>query len=389
MKLSQFVFIVHQFSTLRTFLTQISGRILAPVVRVLASFSVSRPIKLVMLGMLTTVLIAACSSNVFEQTTRGSIANLTLSSNSSDCRLVKHDAGETQVCGKPQRVVALGPHSLDLLLSLDMQLVGYADYFSLYSGEYFDNPSQQIPYLGSWMKNNPVNLGASDKPSLEGLSRLQPDLIVGETGGNQSNYALLSQIAPTILWGNRTQKDYWKYSIQEIGKALGLTEKAKQLILENDQRLAAARIELAPAVKAHPKILLVGGNQLNENIAVFERDSYIGSLLADLGFQLVSLPEQKKFFQSINISLELLPALNAADTIFVMGHNIDPNFLRENVIENQMKNVKQEWSKNAIAQTLKASQEGRVYFVTYYLWNGLNGPIGTQLILEELRQLLL
>jgi iron complex transport system substrate-binding protein len=38
---------------------------------------------------------------------------------------------------------------------------------------------------------------------------------------------------------------------------------------------------------------------------------------------------------------------------------------------------------------MPASKENRVYFVTLYLWRGLQGPIGTELILDELRQLLL
>ncbi|MEM6840215.1 MAG: hypothetical protein AAGF66_13175 [Cyanobacteria bacterium P01_H01_bin.119] len=38
-----------------------------------------------------------------------------------------------------------------------------------------------------------------------------------------------------------------------------------------------------------------------------------------------------------------------------------------------------------MAQSLTASQENRVYFTTFYKWNGLNGPIGAELILEQLR----
>ncbi|NEQ86600.1 MAG: iron-siderophore ABC transporter substrate-binding protein, partial [Moorea sp. SIO2I5] len=43
---------------------------------------------------------------------------------------------------------------------------------------------------------------------------------------------------------------------------------------------------------------------------------------------------------------------------------------------------------NAIAQSLRASKENRVYFATYYKWNGLNGPIGAELVLKQLRQFL-
>lgn len=46
-------------------------------------------------------------------------------------------------------------------------------------------------------------------------------------------------------------------------------------------------------------------------------------------------------------------------------------------------------AEKAIAQSLQASQAGQIYFSTYLLWNGLNGPVGTELVLEQLRQFLL
>ena len=335
-------------------------------------------LKLSMLGICTTLVIA-CNST----------GNTQMPSAGSDCRVVKHDVGETEVCGQPQKVVALGPYALDLLLSLGVQPAGYADYFSLYRGDYFDNPSQQIPYLGSRLTNQPMNLGTGDQPSLEELVQLKPDLIVGETGGNKNNYALLSQIAPTLLLGKRIEKDNWKHSIQEIAKALGREDQAEQVLLEHKQRLAANQAELVPFVKANPQVLLLGGNQLNENIRVFGSHEFIGGLLKDLGFQIIALPEQQQKHQVTLVSPEVLPSLNAADTIFVLGYDLNPGDYRGNFSENQMKNIKQEWSNQAITQTLKADKEGRVYFVPYYLWNGLNGPIGTELVLEELRQLLL
>jgi ABC-type Fe3+-hydroxamate transport system substrate-binding protein len=88
--------------------------------------------------------------------------------------------GETQVCGQPQKIVALSPHLLDLLLSLDHQPAGYAEVFPFHKGKYFDNPSQQIPYLGDRVTSQPINLGNRNEPSLERLIKLKPDLILGE-----------------------------------------------------------------------------------------------------------------------------------------------------------------------------------------------------------------
>ncbi|MEO0395475.1 MAG: hypothetical protein AAF243_05735 [Cyanobacteria bacterium P01_A01_bin.137] len=64
--------------------------------------------------------------------------------------------------------------------------------------------------------------------------------------------------------------------------------------------------------------------------------------------------------------------------------------LTEEITEqHQIKSIRKSWQGNAIAQSLSASKAEQVYFATYYKWNGFNGPTGTELVLEQLRQFLL
>jgi len=374
----------------RTFSTWIIWRILSANFRILASFWVSRTVKLLMLGMFATLLIVACNSNALDRTTSGDTANSKLSSSSSNCRIVKHDMGETQVCGQPQKIVALSPHLLDLLLSLDRQPAGYAEVFPFHKGKYFNNPSQQIPYLGDRITSQPLNLGNRDEPSLERLIALKPDLILGEVGNNRQVYGLLSKIAPTLLWDDRTAKGKWQQSIRQLAQAVGDEKQAEAVITAYNQRITDARAEFDPIVVAHPHLLLLGANRLSSDLAIVAGNGYLGELLEGLGFQFVSAPLRTNVARVTSVSLELLPQVGTADIIFILGHDLSPN--RRNltsVLDSQTSVIQQEWNKNAIAQTLKASKENRVYFVTYYLWNGLNGPIGAELILNQLRQLLL
>ena len=355
----------------------------------LLPFSVSRTVKLLMLGMFTTLLIVACKGNAPERTMSGDTANSMLSSNASNCRIVKHDMGETQVCGQPQKIVALSPHLLDLLLSLNRQPAGYAEVFPFHKGEYFNNPSQQIPYLGDRVTSQPINLGNRNEPSLERLIKLKPDLIVGEVGNNRQAYGLLSQIAPTLLWDKRTAKGKWQQSIRQLAQAVGDEKQAEAVITAYNQRITATRAEFAPIVAAHPNLLLLGANRLSSDMAIVTGNGYLGELLEGLGFQFAA-PLRGNVGQVNSVSVELLPQVGTADMIFILGHDLSPN--RQNltsVLDSQTSVIQQEWNNNAIAQTLKASKENRVYFVTYYLWNGLNGPIGAELILNQLRQLLL
>lgn len=358
--------------------------------RLLASSSVSRAITLLMLGTFTTVLIVACNGNASNRITSGDTANSTLSFRSSNCRIVKHDMGETQVCGQPQKIVALSPHLLDLLLSLNRQPAGYAEVFPFHKGKYFDNPSQQIPYLGDRITSQPMNLGNRDEPSLERLIKLKPDLILGEVGNNRQAYGLLSQIAPTLLWEDRTAKGKWQQSIRQLAQAVGDEKQAEAVIAAYNQRLTAARAEFAPIAAAHPHLLLLGANRLSSDLAIVNGDGYLDELLEGLGFQFVSAPLRANVARVTSVSLELLPQLGTADIIFILGHDLSPD--RRNltsVLDSQTSAIQQEWNNNAIAQTLKASKENRVYFVTYYLWNGFNGPLGAELIVNQLRQLLL
>jgi iron complex transport system substrate-binding protein len=354
------------------------------------SRSWSRTLKLLMLGIVTTVSIVACGGNV----TNNTISDRTHAdprslSAPTDCRMVKHELGETKICGKPQKVVALGPLTLDLLLSLNQQPAAYADVDIVqnFHNDY-NNPSQQIPYLGDRVTSQPINVGIMNEPSLETLYRLKPDLIVGEVWANEAHYNLLSQIAPTIIIG-RDGKGEWKQRIRIIAEALGDYEKVQQVIKAHERQLAATRAQLAPVVAAHRRVLIIRSAQLSQTIALSNRNDFEGGLLEELGFQVVSLPKNSLTGESPNaISIEVLPQFDA-DIIIIQGSSRDRGKELKQNINQQVKQIQQQWNSNAIAQTMPASKEGHVYFVTLYLWRGLQGPIGTQLIQDELRHLLL
>jgi iron complex transport system substrate-binding protein len=93
-----------------------------------------------------------------------------------------------------------------------------------------------------------------------------------------------------------------------------------------------------------------------------------------------------------NISLEILPQLNQADSVMIMGRNatqLGQMQDGENFEKHQLSRVKQAWAENAIAQSLKATKAGRVYFIPTYLCLGLPGAIGTDIYLHQLERQLL
>lgn len=156
------------------------------------------------------------------------------------------------------------------------------------------------------------------------------------------------------------------------------------------------KADLASVVAARPKILVITAESLTSGgFQAITSDSFVGELLEAVGFELVFPPEGAT--NSAPVSLEMLPELDEADSIFVLGYSRD---LAQNdadagamdadtLLQQQSSGVEAEWADNEIAQSLTASQANHVYFTTFYEWNLFNGPIGAELILQRLRQFLL
>ncbi|NEQ20895.1 MAG: iron-siderophore ABC transporter substrate-binding protein [Microcoleus sp. SIO2G3] len=308
---------------------------------------------------------------------------------STNCRKVQHLQGETQLCGQPERIVVLESSVLESVLALGAQPIGFADYtmYTMHRGNY-DNPSEQIPYLGEFITTQPANLGSTSEPSIEAIVSLQPDLILG-TGNNANQYKTLSGLAPTLILSRNDDDNETR--LRTIAQALDRSERAEQVITERNQRVAKAREVFAPAVAAHPQMLLLGAVQWNELYLGDRNYGLCSSLLEELGFQLVIPPGMNNSVPDapIPISHETLSQLNDADSVIVFTGNMNEPSSQNNFEDHQTNHIKQAWEEDAIAQSLEASKVGRVYFIPGYLCRGLPGPIGTELYLEELQEQLL
>lgn len=342
-------------------------------------------IRLLGLVFLTAFAITACQSKTDDLAVDPARPS---SAVSTDCRTIQHELGETEVCGQPQKIVALGPYVLESLLALGVQPTGFADHIMLHQGNY-DNPSQQIPYLGNRITQPLANVGLAYSPSLEAMLKVQPDLILGPES-DASQYETFSQIAPTLLvkWADPES------NLKTIAQAVDRSEQAEQLLTATEQRITVARKTFAPFVATHPKVLLLSSSQLQEINLGNAGHGRCSSLIEDLGFQLVTPPgfDDSNSDSLVPISLETLPQLNDADLIILLGSNFSE--LKQldgtnNFEAHQLANLKQAWQENAITQSLSASKARRVYFIPAYICLGLPGSIGTELYLNELQKQLL
>ncbi|MBD2165571.1 iron-siderophore ABC transporter substrate-binding protein [Calothrix membranacea FACHB-236] len=327
------------------------------------------------LVLLTAILIAGCQGSISDKPSVES--NLPPS---ADCRVVEHAMGKTKICGKPQKIAVLEPKILSMILALGEQPAAYADAYLVRSPQ-FDNPSQQIPYLGNLVTSQPINLGDRSSPSLETLALLKPDVILGL---NSQENQLLTAIAPTVFIDNDKN---WQENLKIIAKALNSQKNIPSIITAQQQQLAKVRNQLAPLVSTHPRVLSITCSQSMNYIEVAYNGHTI-ELLEKIGFQPVFLPDiERKLGLRPQINLETLAQLNA--DIVLVSTWLD-NWDGKSTYTVPLEELKEKWAKNPLLHNSQAWKEGRVYFVDYTLWGGVIGsPIANSLILEQLPSLLL
>lgn len=327
------------------------------------------------LGLCTFILVAACDLSPSSPT-----SDRTSPASSGSCRMVKHERGQTEVCGQPQKVAALSPHILDSILALGVQPVAYAEATNL-KQQRFDKPKEQIPYIGKWVTTQPIALGDRKSPSLERLAKLKPDLILGEDWQVGDSYQLLSKIAPTLLFSDEKAdgNQVWQQDIEGIAKALDREGKVKELLETYEQKIITTRTALKPLLEKDPRILILSTNLID--FMSVAPDSTAGRLIQEMGFK-VARPKGIK--TNTRVSFEAIPPIEA-DIILVLSWSDDQKYFY-----NPEKLAQIKWRANPLLSSMSASQAGKVYFVDSQLWgSNIRGPLTDQLILEALPNLLL
>jgi iron complex transport system substrate-binding protein len=156
---------------------------------------------------------------------------------------VEHSKGVTEIASAPQRVVTVGFSDQDPVLAMGVRPVGVTDWYG-------DHPYATWPWaqdeLGA-AQPAVLNRGAfTGTPDYryEEIAALSPDLIIGlYTSMDDTQYQTLSRIAPTVAppagypeWGAP-----WDEYTRLAGRALGVPERAEQLIAGVDAQLEVAR----------------------------------------------------------------------------------------------------------------------------------------------------
>lgn len=189
-------------------------------------------------GAVAAILLAGCSGPATdggEQAASG--AGFPVS--------IEHAFGSTTIPQEPVRVVAWGWGSADAAIALGV--VPVAIPFQAYGGD----EQGVLPWISEELERQGAPMpevlpDAQDAP-VEAIAAMNPDVILAPYSGiTDSEYALLSAIAPTVAYPEQPWATPWRETIQIVGDALGRPERAQEL-------LAGIDAEIAAQAQAHPE----------------------------------------------------------------------------------------------------------------------------------------
>ena len=328
-----------------------------------------RVIQLCLLALLAFGLVCACSGNLPQDSAplRSQLPEFvkaaphngdspkTQERSESPCRMVKHALGETCVPAHPQRVVALVSNAVVNLLSLGVQPIGAV--------------SNVPSFVLDQLKDVEI-LGYSEQVNLEKILLLKPDLILAQKWNAEAVYDKLSKIAPTVVDDRKIGA--WKESFALHAKALGMTDKAKQLMAQYDQRVERFKAQMGQLKQTSVSLIGV----YPEGIFIFFQNSFGGTILQDIG--LPRPPAQvrgKTRLIGERISKELMHYADG-DVIFAWSYSDTLATVRS--ARDKLNRLKSDplWLK------LDAVEQGRVYQVSDH-WT-IGSPLTANLVLDDL-----
>ena len=269
-------------------------------------------------------------------------------------RAVAHAMGTTDVPAEPDRVVVLDSSFLDAALALDVVPVGATE----------ASAGAGMPaYLADRVPDIEV-VGLTEEPNVEAVAALRPDLILGAKVRHEALYDELSGIAPTVF--TESSGTNWKDGLAVTADALGVTEQAESVLADYEARAD----DLGDQVGAEGTHLSMVRFLLPDEIRIYGPETFSGTVLSDVGFDLGDHAWDE--YSMAYVSAEQIGLVDA-DIVFATsyGGTETPEFTAA------FDPIEPLW--NAVP----AVSEGRQHWVEDDIWMLGIGPLGADLILDD------
>jgi iron complex transport system substrate-binding protein len=236
---------------------------------------------------------------------------------------IEHKFGSTTIEEVPERVVTVGLTDQDAVLALGVVPVGITDWFG-------DHPHAVWPWARDLLGDEEPTVLTDDGegPDVEAIAALEPDVIVALYAGlTESQYDLLSQIAPTVAqpgehvdWGIP-----WQEQTLTVGRVLGRADEAEALVQDVEDRFERARAD-------HPEFEGATGvmaTPYQGTISVYAPEDARGRFMAELGFVPFEGLEDLAGDQfAPELSLEQTELLDVDALVWILGEDVQADLAR-------------------------------------------------------------
>ncbi len=203
---------------------------------------------------------------------------------------------------EPERIVSVAPNMTEMLFELGVgdRVVGRTDYC--------DYPAEAL---------NVESVGAIDKPDLEKIISLEPDVVIGTTFTEEGITKLNAAGIPVVVLHEEGTVNGVYVMIEDMGQIVNKNEEALALITETKTTMA----EVQDKIKDQPKptvYYVVGYGEYGDYTA--GGDTFVGGLLELAGGDNVA-----KDISGWNISLEKL--IEADPEIIIISEWMKDDFV--------------------------------------------------------------
>jgi len=250
---------------------------------------------------------------------------------------IEHAKGKAEFTSIPQKVLVLDVPSLDNLDFMQVDISGV--------------PSGNLPsYLAKYQDQKYSKIGSLFEPDYEAINALNADLaIVG--GRSSAKYQQVAEIVKTIdlTVDSKNYLNSAKNNIKTLGKLFAKQDIANAMVVKLDDKLAQLQ-EIAP--KAGRVMILITNAG---NTGVYGRNSRLGWLYNEAGFQAVSDNVDDRSHGGDGVSFEYIMAKNP-DWLFVIDRDAA-------VGQRTAGNAAEQVLDNALVHKTVAWQKGQIIYL--------------------------
>ena len=236
---------------------------------------------------------------------------------------VRHEAGETTIEAKPERIVTLSEEVAELVAVLGEKSVGHATRRPA-GAEIGEGLNLDTPLADTLSEATFV--GEVGEPSLEAILGTDPDLILAYADeGNfmaSGGHEQLSAIAPTLVFSFAADGEIsWVEPLRKTALALDKTEEADAYIADFETQLRDLAASFAPIIAETPTMSYFFWPNPEANF-ILGPNHYFAPILTRLGFD-IHVPEGVELQGGVSgpMSLEALANL---ETDVVMALRLVP-----------------------------------------------------------------